>query len=185
MRGGDFAALVVELVAHGGDDLGNTVAFAVLEAVEDVNRAPAGGNQTSRMHSSLWAPHTAWLKHERITTTVAAVRTPVRIRRADATTDGSLGEDLVIIPDETAVILDTAAAAADGNVDEDAGRIDIQEGAGDEIVGSAVALAAVVALQRIAIERGGGDGGGGPALGVTAGIVEVSGNNDTRKRHVV
>ena len=64
-------------------------------------------------------------------------------------------------------VLDAAAAATERNVDHDAGGVDIQEGAADELVGGAVALAAVVALQGVTIEGGCGEGRGGPALGVT------------------
>ena len=70
-----------------------------------------------------------------------------------------------------------------GDVDEDTGGIDIQEGAGDELIRGAVAVAAIVALEGVTVEGGGSDGGGGPALGVTAGIIEVSRNSDGRERH--
>jgi hypothetical protein len=169
----NFTTSGSELVAHSIEELSDTIAFTFLETIEDVDGAEEAEDLSGVEVVGGATAAASGAENEGVSAAAAAVRTPVRERRADTASSGRSGENLVVVPDEATVVLDTAAAAADGNVDENARGIDIQEGATDEIVRSAVALTTVVTFEGVTVERRGSEGGGGPELGSSSLIIEI------------
>ena len=121
------------------DLISDALALTWVEAAKNINRAAARGNHTGSVEATSGTTDAPGLEDQRLTAQVEAVRTPIRVGLAAASCGGVRAEQTGIVKIlKFCLIARHAAAVTAGDVGKDTVGVDVEEGAGDEVVRSTI-----------------------------------------------